>query len=197
MEPADPTEPAWIDQAVQEALDWEIMPGTSGGEEDPARPQVLRAFFLSHPEYADPEQRQRLSAQACGFDGTEAAHEYLAHPPARTAVTVEVDVAEWRVLVPIVDVHCTSDDWSWYSNEASEAAVARGAVTSYGGADNDVLVVMSGGTELARVPLVGQGFLAVRAGAGPLEIDYDPSVIERSLEAYFGPRLETPSAAEE
>lgn len=189
----DSTDPAWVDAAVQEALDWEIMPGTSGGDEDPARAGALRTFFLAHPEYEDSARRELLAAQACGLDGTEGAHEYLIHPPPKTPVVVEVDGADWRILVPHANAHCTSDDWSWYSNEASEGAIARGAVTSYGGADNDVVLVKSGGAEVARIPLSGQGFLAARAGAEPRDLDYDPSSIEAAMDEYFGPRQVAPT----
>lgn len=188
--PAAPTgeDPAWIATAVEEALAWEIMPGTSGEDEGNAeRSAALRTFFLAHPEYQAEERRALLAAEACGLGGTEAAHEYLAKPPPKTPVVIEVQGADWRVLVAHADHHCTSDDWSYYSNEASEGAQARGAVTGYGGATNDAVVVQSGGVELARYPLTGQGFLAAKAGAEPTEILYDPSAIGPGLDAYFGP----------
>lgn len=184
--PAAPDAAAWVDQAVDEAIAWEVMPGTTE-EEDPARRPVLRAFFESHPEYADAEARGPLSAHACGLGGTEAAHEWLTHPPPRTPVTVEVSGDDWRVFVAHADAWCTSDDWSWYSSEANTGAGARGAVIAYGGPDNDAVVVMSEGREVARAALSGQGFLALRAGAPSAEIAYDPSAIESALDAYFGP----------
>lgn len=189
-DPEPPADEAWVDEAVAEALEWEVMPGTSGGEEDPARPAALRAFFLAHPEYRDPEQRARLAREACGLDGTEAAHAYLVNPPPKTPVIVEVSGADWKVMVSHADAHCTSDDWSWYTSEASQAAAARGAVTAYGGAENDVVVVVSAGTELARIPLSGQGWLMARAGREPAEAPYDPSSYGPAFEAYFGPANE-------
>lgn len=189
-EVAAPTADDWVTEAVEQALAWEIMPGTSGGEVDPERAATLRAFFLAHPEYRDPDKRALLARQACGLDGTEAAHAYLANPPPKTPVTVEVTGTDWKVMVAHADDHCTSDDWSWYTNEASQAASARGAVTAYGGPENDVVVVVSGGTEVARFPLSGQGWLMARAGQEPTEAAYDPSSYVGSFDAYFGPAEE-------
>lgn len=184
--PAPPTDPAWIDQAVQEALDWEVMPGTTGEEDDGTRAAALRTFFTSHPEYAAPERRALLAANACGLDGTEAAHEYLVKPPPKEPLVVDVTDAAWKVFVAHADHHCTSDDWSWYSSESSTAASERGATTAYGTPTNDVLVVRLAGAEVARVPLTDQGFLVVKAGAPAQELGYAPTPeITPGMDAYF------------
>ncbi|MCA9489814.1 MAG: hypothetical protein KC621_07815 [Myxococcales bacterium] len=185
-EPEDPT--AWVDEAVREALDWEIMPGTSGEEgDDGQRAEALRTFFLAHPEYAEAEAREPLAAHACGMDGTEAAHEWLTNPPPKVPLVIEVDDDEWRLLVAHADVHCTSDDWAWYSSEAISGAEARGAKTAWAGPDEDLVVVRVGGEERIRLPLTGQGFFVARANAKPGEIAYDPSAITSGLDDYFGP----------
>ena len=187
-EPEPEPDGAWVSAAVEEALAWEVMPGTT--EEPDAsgeRAEALRHFFLAHPEYADPAAREPLAAHACGMDGTEAAHAWLTHPPPKTPVTIDDDRDDWRVLVVHADVHCTSDDWAWYSSEAVQGAQARGALTAWGGPDEDVVVVRSNGREVARVPLSGQGFLAARAGTEPADLPYDPSVISEGLDAMFGP----------
>lgn len=184
-----PTPDTWIDDAVAEALDAEVMPGTSG-EADPAREPALRAFFAAHPEYRDPEKRQPLWDHACGLDGTEAAHAWLTQPPPKTPVVVKVESDDWRVFAAHADVHCTSDDWAWYSAEANQAATARGAAIGYGDANNDVLVVQRNGEEVARFRLTGQGYVALRSGRGPIELPYDPVGVEEALDAYFGPAAE-------
>lgn len=184
--PTPSPEEEWIDQAVDEALEWEIMPGTTG-EPDPARRPALAAFFRAHPEYRDPETRARLGLHACGLGGTEAAHAWLTAPPPKTAVRVEVTGDDWRVLVAHTDVYCTSDDWTWYTNEADEGARARGASTAYAAPDQGEVLVLVEGKERARVPLQGQGFLALRAGQAPVDIAYDPSAITPGLDAAFGP----------
>ena len=147
---------------------------------------ALRMFFLAHPEYADAARRERISFEACGL-GTEAAHEWLTNPPPKTPAIVEVTTDAWEVFVAHSPNNCTSDDWSWYSNEASEASIARGAVSGYAGPNNDVVVVQRDGRELARIPVKEQGFLVARAGAEPKEIGYAPtSELMPELDAYFG-----------
>lgn len=180
-----PTDTTWVEAAVLEALEWEVMPGTTGEPDDGTRAAALKAFFLAHPEYASAEKRAALAAEACGLDGTEAAHEWLVNPPPKEPLVVEVTGDDWKVFVGHASHNCTSDDWSYYTNEASEAASQRGAVTTYGSARNDVLVIQRGGVELKRVPLTGQGYLAVRAGAEPQDLDYSPDFVE-PLDRYFG-----------
>lgn len=187
--PAAAPDPAWVAGAVQEALEWEIMPGTTAEEDDGTRAAALRTFFLAHPEYADPARREALAAHACGLGGTEAAHQHLASPPAPEPLIVQVSGADWRVFVAHADRWCTSDDWSWYSNEASEAAAAHGAVVAYGDPKARELVIRQGEEELARVPLAGQGFLIARAGAAPEELGYGPTEsLSPRMAAYFGAR---------
>ncbi len=185
-QPALPAEPApaeapeasaWVEEAVEAALEWEIMPGTSG-EPAPVRAGELRAFFTSHPEYADPERRGQLADPACGLGSTEAAHERLQSPPEATPLVVEVTRKDWAVVVAYADVMCTSDDWTYYSHDALEAGEQAGALTAYANADEPVVIVRSGEEELARVPLEGQGFKVLRAGEDPREIGYDPSAPE-------------------
>lgn len=185
--PAAPNgDPEWVAKAVAEALEWEVMPGTEGEPDDGTRAAALRTFFLAHPEYADTARRERISFEACGL-GTEAAHEWLTNPPPKTPAIVEVTTDAWEVFVAHSPNNCTSDDWSWYSNEASEASIARGAVSGYAGPNNDVVVVQRDGRELARIPVKEQGFLVARAGAEPKEIGYAPtSELMPELDAYFG-----------
>lgn len=179
-------DPAWVAQAVAEALEWEVMPGTEGEPDDGTRAAALRTFFLAHPEYADAARRERLSSEACGL-GTEAAHEWLTKPPPKTPAIVEVSTDAWEVFVAHSQYNCTSDDWSWYSNETSEAAIARGAVSGYAGPNNDVVVVQRDGREVARIPVKEQGFLVARAAAEPKEIGYSPTPeLLPELDAYFG-----------
>lgn len=184
----------WIDGAVEEALAWEVQPGTTAEPDDGTRAAALRAFFAAHPEYADPARRQALAAHACGL-GTEAAHAWLAAPPPRAPLVVEVAADAWEVFVAHADVHCTSDDWGWYAAEAAEAAGARGAVTGYGSPEHDVVVVRRAGVEVARAPLTGQGYLLLAAGAAAAALDYAPTPeLLDDLDAYFGPPV--PSAAD-
>jgi len=184
--PAEPGQDVWIEDAVNEALDNEMMPGTSGDPE-PGREDALRAFFQAHPEYRTAESREPLWAHACGLDGTEAAHAFLANPPPRTPIEVEVEGHDWRVFVAHASVYCTSDDWSVYSYEASEAAKERGAITAYGNAQADAVIIRSGDRELTRIPLSGQGYIAVRAGVDPLPIAYHPFGAREAIDEYFGP----------
>lgn len=180
-------DPAWVAAAVEEALAWEIMPGTTG-EPEPGRAGELRAFFLGHPEYADATRRAALAEHACGI-GTEGAHTQLTAPPAKVALELTVDAADWRVVVAHASTHCTSDDWSWYTSEVGEALQARGVAYGYGGPDHDVAVVRREGVEVARLPLAGQGFAAVRAGAAPIEVEYGPTEgVLAALDPYLGTR---------
>lgn len=176
--PAAREAPAWLDEAVEAALEWEIMPGTTG-EPTPERAEELRAFFASHPEYEDPQRRALLADPACGLASTEAAHELLQAPAETEPLVVEVSGEGWAVVVAHVDVLCTSDDWTTYSHDALQAGADAGATTAYASADNPVVLVRAGEQELARVALEGQGFLVVRAGQEPAEIGYDPSAPEQ------------------
>lgn len=185
--PIAPADLAWLEPAVAEALAWEVMPGTTD-EPDPARADALRAFFLAHPEYGDPARREALAAEACGLGGTEAAHAWLRAPPPREPLVVDVTDEDWKVFVAHAAHHCTSDDWTWYTAEASQEATARGAATAYGTPTHDALVVRRGDVEVARVPLAGQGFLAARAGRDPKPIAYAPTPeVLPELDAYLGP----------
>lgn len=171
--PPPPPPPAWIDDAVTDALEWEVMPGTDG-EPEPGRAEELRAFFTTHPQYADAETREGLADGACGLGGVEAAHERLQAPPTPEPLVVEVEGDDWAVVIGHVDVLCTSDDWAYYSHEAMTAAEELGATVGYANADVSALVVRSSDRELARVPLEGQGFLGLKAGGEPTAIGYDP-----------------------
>ncbi len=184
--PETPT--TWVDQAVEEALANEIMPGTSGDEDDGTRAAALRKFFEAHPEYQDPARREPLWAHACGL-GTEGAHDYLTNPPPKKEEVVEVTDEDWKVFVAHSGAACTSDDWSWYTHEVSEAAAARGAVLGHGDMDTNMVIVKRNGVEVARAPLTGFGWLALRAGKPPLDIDYDPSNVEK-MDEVFGPVLD-------
>jgi hypothetical protein len=175
----------WIAAAVDEALSFEVMPGTTGEEDDGTRAAALRTFFETHPEYSDPARREALAMHACGLDGTEAAHEFLVNPPPKEPVLVDVVAEDWKVFVTHADSYCTSDDWGWYSAEAGQFATARGAVTAGGSPTNDVVIVRREGTEVARAPLSGQGWLMLRSGKPAEELPYDPS-FQDAMEAYLG-----------
>jgi len=181
--PNAPADEGWIDAAVEEALDSEIMPGTSG-EPDLSRKGALKIFFKAHPEYRDADQRAQLWEHACGLDGTEAAHAFITNPPPKKPVEVEVKGDDWRVFVAHASGHCTSDDWGYYSSEANQAATEHGATTAYGNANSDQLIIRKDGKELHRIQLSGQGFIAVRAGQKPSPMVYDPG-ISGSVARYF------------
>ncbi len=174
----------WVDGAVGEALVWEIMPGTTGDEDDGHRAAELRSFFLAHPEYRDPARRVILSRHACGLGGTEAAHRYLSGPPPRETLVIDVTVDDWRLLVVHADDYCTSDDWTYYSNDAQQAGIALGAATEYAGPDVVDVAVRRGGVEQSRLPVTGQGYLMVRAGQDPLDLEYSPT-FKDDMEQYF------------
>lgn len=183
--PANGGDPAWVADAVKQALEWEIMPGTTG-EPEPGRADQLRTFFLAHPEYADPARREPLALHACGL-GTEAAHTYLTSPPPKTPVEISVTTDDWRVVVAHASKHCTSDDWSYYTSEVGQALDARGVKYEYGGPDNDVAVVKRDGAEVGRIPLTGQGFAAARAGKAPIEVEYATTdTVLAGLDPYLG-----------
>lgn len=184
--PPAPDTVAWVDQAVAEALEWEVMPGTTGDPDDGTRAAALRTFFLAHPEYADAARRTPLADHACAI-GTEASHERITKPPARVPLEVTVDKDSWQLVVAHSSVLCTSDDWSWYTHEVSEAMGAMGIQYGYAPAGNDVVIVRRGGAEVARLPLEGQGYVVAGAGRSPLELGHDVSagVIE-AVSKYFG-----------
>jgi len=177
---------AWIEEAVEDALWREIMPGTDG-EPDQSRRPALRAFFKANPQYKNTDERERLWAHACGMDGAEAAHAYLTNPPPKTPVEVQVDRPDWRVFATYTDAHCTSDDWAWYTAEANQAAAKHGAVIGYGSADNTVLVVKMGDKELARFELEDTGYVALAPGKEPLLLSYGPQELDDAFRDYFGP----------
>lgn len=181
----------WVDAVAEEAVAWEIMPGTTAPE-NPERPAQLRVFFAAHPEYADPARRALLADLACAF-GVEQGHERLLHPAPREALVVDVEAADWRVVVAHADGWCTSDDWSWFTNSVDEAVRAEGVTTAYGGAIHDALVVRRGGVEVGRYPLTGQGYLMVAAGRSPGEAGHDQvDGVLREVSDYFGSSFATP-----
>lgn len=184
--PPAPDTVAWVDQAVGEALAWEVMPGTTDDPDDGTRAAALRTFFLAHPEYADAARRAPLADHACAI-GTEASHERITKPPARVPLEVAVDKESWRLVVAHSAVLCTSDDWSWYTHEVGEAVGAMGIQYEHAEAENDVVIVRRGGAEVARLPLEGQGYVVAGAGRSPLALGHDMSagVIE-AVSTYFG-----------
>ncbi len=179
-------DPAWVAEAVAEALDWEVMPGTTEEPDDGKRAAQLRVFFLAHPEYADATRRSGLAADACAIS-TEAAHERLVSPPTKVALEIAVESDNWRILVAHAAVLCTSDDWSYYTNEVDVGVTAKGAQYAYAGAEHDVIVVRRAGVEVARIPLQGQGYVVAANGRAPLELEHNmaDAVIE-AAGAYFG-----------
>lgn len=178
--------PDWIDALIPKAIEWEIMPGTTA-DENPERPAQLRAFFEAHPEYRDDEALQaELADLACAF-GVEDGHERRVNPPPATPLVVEVSTDDWRVMVAHAGGWCTSDDWSWFTNEVQEAVTAKGITWGYGDATNDVLIVKRGETELARQPLAGSGYTMLAAGKSAGETGHD--MVDGVLGAaggYFG-----------
>lgn len=190
-EPKQPEPEDWIEIAVEEALGWEEMPGTTMDEDyAEQRRGELRTFFEAHEVYADPQEREKLADLACAFQ-IEGAHERLRSPKPREAAEVEVDGDGWRLVVAHASGWCTSDDWSWFTAEVGEALEGTGIVYAYAGAENDVLVVRRGGAEVARHPLEGQGYLLLAEGRPPGEAPHD--MVDGVLEAasgYFGIELE-------
>jgi hypothetical protein len=184
VEEGDPT-PEWVTEAVAQATDWEVMPGTTS-EENPERTLELRAFFLAHPEYEDPDERQKLADMACSL-GTEEAHKRLNNPKAAQPMVVHVDSASWSLVISHSSYWCTSDDWSYFTNEVDEAVAAKGIQTAYANAEVSQVVVKSGETELARIPMDGQGYVFARAGQPTSEMEHDmpEGVIQGAME-YFG-----------
>jgi len=191
-EKGDPM-PPWVDAAVQEAVDWEEMPGTTS-EDDPARRDALRAFFLAHPVYEDPARRQALADMACAM-GTEAAHERLAKQPPAKPMVVEVKGPAWRLVVAHASDWCTSDDWAYFTHTVDEGVTARGIDYAYAGAEVSEVVVTSGGAEQARLTLDGQGYLLAKANARSQDAAHDmpDGVLEQAWD-YFGD-APPPSAA--
>jgi hypothetical protein len=185
-EPA-PVAPAsdWIDGAVEQAQEAEIMPGTTE-EVDPARAPALRTFFEAHGEYGDPKRLEQLLELGCL--GVEAAHEQLQSPPPKEPLVVEVTREDWKVMVAHAESPCTSDDWSWFTNEIGEAVTAKGITYAYGGRTNHEVVVRSASSEkLASHPLEGQGYLLLSAGHPPKEFGHDmPTAIIEGAYAHLG-----------
>ena len=170
----------WIDEAIE----METMPGTSGDESE-ERMKELRAFFLAHPEYEDPAELEKLADLACGY-GLEEAHVKLHDPEPRTPRTVTVEKPGWKLMVAYSEYHCTSDDWSWFTNEVREAVSPKGVGWDYAGATHDVLVVKLGDEEVQRVPLEGQGYLMLHDGKDPQHAGHDmpEGVIEAAQDAF-------------
>ena len=184
--PAKPVA-AWVEAAVEEALWAEVMPGSTD-EPAPGRKAALRTFFEAHPEYRDPDKREPLWAHACGLGGVEGAHKWLTHPPPKTPEVVTVDTDDWKVFAAFTDHHCTSDDWAWTTAETNQAAMEHGAVTGYGNADNNVLVVKLKNKEVARLTFEGTGYVALRAGQKPLAMDDGALEPAEAFDGYFGVR---------
>lgn len=183
--PSASNDPEWIASAVDEALQWEVMPGTSD-EPKPGRSEALRTFFLAHPEYADEGRRAKLAEHACGL-GTEGAHDWVTKPRPETPLKVTVSAPDWKVVVAHSSNNCTSDDWSWFNDQVHTGTTERGVGWGYGAPENDVLVVQRDGKEVARHALRGQGYLLVKAGSPPQEVEHSPadSVLEE-VDGYFG-----------
>lgn len=174
----------WIDEAVTDALDAEVMPGTDG-EPEPGRQAEVRTFFETHSEYADPKRLALLLEEACL--GVERSHEQLLTPPPKEPLIVEVTAAQWKVVVAHADSACTSDDWSWFTNEVSEALKKEGIVYAYAGPSHSEVVIRKPSLEkLQNQPLDGQGYLALSPDRPPEEIGHDmvDTVLER-LHRYF------------
>lgn len=185
-EPEEPEAPdAWIDDAIADAVELETMPGTSG---DPGEEHLeeLRAFFVAHPEYEDPDERRKLADLACAF-GFIDAHERFHDPKARSPYEVTVDGPGWKLMVAHASDHCTSDDWSWFTNEVQTAMTPLGVQWAYAGANHDVLVVKRGEDDVKRIPLENQGYLMLKDGGEPEDLGHDmpEGIIERAKE-YFG-----------
>ena len=180
-----PVDEGWVAAAVEEALDWEVMPGTTGDPE-PGRAEALRAFFLAHPEYQDPERRAGLADLACAF-GTEEAHTRLTQPTPAVPFVVEVTEPSWRLVVIHAGDWCTSDDWAWFTNEIGEALQTHGIQSVYADASHNAVVVQRGGQEAGRYPLEGTGYLALQAGRAPEDTAHDlPESVMSQLNTYFG-----------
>lgn len=171
--PVEPPPSDWVTQAVELALEAEVMPGTEGGD-SPERAAELRTFFLAHPEYQDRARLDVLLEDACA-DGVEGMHERLLHPPKKEPVVVDVDSDDWRLVVVHTDHRCTSDDWGWYTAQVAEGLAAWKVPSAYAHSDNDVVVVRRAGQEVARFPLKGQGYALFGAGREPAEVDHDMS----------------------
>ncbi len=187
-EPEEGGDEAWIDAAIDRALEMETMPGTSG-EASEERRDELRAFFQKHPEYEDEAELDKLADLACAF-GIESAHERLHHPEPLTPYVVEVDKPGWKLVVAHASYHCTSDDWSWFTNDVQTAVTAKGILWDYANADHDVLVVKLGGEEVARVPLQEQGYLMLQEGQLPLDVGHDmPEGVIAEASKVFGVEL--------
>jgi hypothetical protein len=172
-QPAPPgaADPPWLEEAVSEGLDMLTMPGTTPPEPGGAEAAELRAFFLAHPEYSDPALRQQIADAACAF-GLQRAHEMRLSPPPKEPLLVELPEGDWRLVLMHADHWCTSDDWAAFTSEVSDRLKARGVLTEGAGAGHDQLVLRQGGKELARHPIHGQGYLALRPGAPPVDLGH-------------------------
>lgn len=193
--PAAPPDDSWIDEAVEQALDWEEMPGTTR-DDDPVHTEALRSFFKTHPEYRDPARRQALADMACAL-GTEQAHERLMKPNKPAPMAVEVSGPQWQVVVAHASDWCTSDDWSVFTHTVGEAARARGIAYAYAGAEVSEVVVTAAGAEQARLTLSGQGYLMAKANAPSRGAGHDlPDGVISEMTKYFGapePALAAPA----
>lgn len=186
MKPSPPhaEAPAWIEAAAEEALIHMVRPGTEPSAAPSAEDiAAMRSFFLSNHQYEDREARSQLWLQLCRFGELEATDGCLVSPPPRTSVPVTNDRSDWVVFATHNSGHCVSDDWGWYSAEAKQTAERHGAVTVHAGPDNDVVVVMSSGIEVARIPVSGHEVIIARAGSKPPSIAYNPSTIEADIAA--------------
>jgi hypothetical protein len=182
---SSPSEP-WIDEAVAEALSWEIMPGTEAEEDDGTRAAALRAFFAAHPEYADPAKREALGRHGCGPDLTEGAHAFLNSRTPKETVYVDAPGTGWGLVAAYADVLCTSDDWTWFTAEVNQAASERGFLTTYADAKAGTIVVREGGKEVGRAVLEGQGYVLMKAGARPVLVGHDtPDTVIEAMDGYF------------
>ena len=167
---------AWLDEAVADALTFMVQPGTEAEDVTPEEAARVRAFFASHPEYADEEKRWELAAHACGI-GLEGAHTFLTHPPPKTAVRQSVDATGWVVAVMHTTDHCTSDDFGWYMAEAQEVARASGALVVWAGPNHDAVELMHDGKVTKRFALTGEAEVTIlRDGNEPAFVSYGPGM---------------------
>lgn len=180
-----PPAPDPLEALVEQALEWEVMPGTTA-EPSPGRADELRAFFRAHPEYlTDPAAREALADLACAF-GVEEGHRRRLHPDPPAPLVVEVGDADWKVMVARSDRWCTSEDWSWFVHDVS-AAVQPRVVWGYADPGNPELIVVRGGEELGRTALDRGGYLTWAAGREPAWADHDvPESVVGVAAGYFG-----------
>ncbi len=171
--PTTPTgDPAWVAEAVADALQFELFPGITDETQNDIRASELRAFFHAHPEYSNPDLRMELAKDACN-GGTEAAHERRVSPPPKQTLKVELSRPEEVVVVIHADRLCTSDDWAYYTNEVQEALDSQGIHHASAGADHDTVVLVHEGVEVRKEPLKDQGYLVLQHGKSAKNVEHN------------------------